>query len=136
MRYVLDKSCHSVYSLNYHLVLVTKYRKKVFNEEISERLKDIVFNISQNFQVNVLNQEVNQDHVHILFKSKPTLDIPKYINSLKGVSSRYLRKEFEEIKKKLWGKSFWSPSYCLISSGQVSLDVLIKYIENQGEKKN
>jgi len=132
----LDKSCHSVYSLNYHLVLVTKYRKKVFNEEISERLKDIVFNISQNFQVSVLNQEVNQDHVHILFKSKPTLDIPKYINSLKGVSSRYLRKEFEEIKKKLWGKSFWSPSYCLISSGQVSLDVLIKYIENQGEKKN
>jgi len=73
---------------------------------------------------------VNQDHVHILFKSKPTLDIPKYINSLKGVSSRYLRKEFEGIKKKLWGKSFWSPSYCLISSGQVSLDVLIKYIED------
>ena len=134
MRYDFDKSCHSVYSLNYHLVL--KYRKKVFNEEISERLKDIVFNISQNFQVSVLNQEVNQDHVHILFKSKPTLDIPKYINSLKGVSSRYLRKEFEEIKKKLWGTSFWSPSYCLISSGQVSLDVLIKYIENQGEKKN
>ena len=99
MRYVLDKSCHSVYSLNYHLVLVTKYRKKVFNEEISERLKDIVFNISQNFQVSVLNQEVNQDHVHILFKSKSTLDIPKYINSLKGVSSRYLRKEFEGIKK-------------------------------------
>lgn len=136
MRYDLDKSCHSVYSLHYHLVLITKYRKKVFNDQISERLKDIVHVISQNFEVTVINQEVNQDYIHILFKSKPTLNIPRYINSVKGVSSRNLRIEFEEIKKQLWGKSFWSPNYCFISSGQISLDTLIKYIENQGEKRD
>lgn len=66
MRYVLDRSCYSIYSLNYHLVLVTKYRKKVSSERIRERLKDIVYDISQNFEVNILNQEVNQDHFHIL----------------------------------------------------------------------
>lgn len=135
MRYKLDKSAHSVYSLHYHLVLVVKYRRKVLEEPaVSERLKDIVCEISEGFGVEVLEQETDKDHLHIIFKAKPTLEVTKYINSLKGVSGRYLLKEFPQIKKKLYGGHFWSPSYCLLTTGQVSLSVLKRYVESQGKK--
>jgi putative transposase len=75
--------------------------------------------------------------VHILFKSKPTLEITKYINSLKGASSRLLRQKYRDfLKDKLWGKAFWSPSYYLATSGSVSLTRLIKYVEENGKDRN
>jgi putative transposase len=132
MRYKLDKSAHSVYSLHYHLILVVKFRKRMFIEdEVSERLKDITYDISKRFGVEILEQEVDKDHLHIIFKAKPTLEITKYINSLKGVTGRHLLKEFPQIKKRLYGGHFWSPSYCLLTTGQVSLSVLKKYVESQ-----
>lgn len=136
MRYKLDKTSHSVYSLHYHLVLVVKYRKKVFKDKaVVERLKDITYDISKGFKVEVLEQEVNEDNLHIIFKTKPTLNITKYITSLKGVTGRYLLKEFPQIKRQLYKGHFWSPSYCLITTGQVSLSVLKKYIESQGKNE-
>jgi putative transposase len=69
----------------------------------------------------------------MIFKARPTLDIPKYLNALKTISSREIRRNFPEIKKKLWDDKFWSPSYCLITTGQVTLDQLKKYVENQGK---
>ena len=82
------------------------------------------------------NQETDIDHIHILLKCKPQTDLIKYINSLKGVTSRLLRQEFTELKKILWGEHFWSPSYCLITTGQVTLDKLKKYVESQGKNEN
>ncbi len=77
--------------------------------------------------------ERDKDHVHILFKAKPTLSIPKYINALKTITSREIKRNFPEVKKKLWKNVFWSPSYFLATSGQVTLDVLKRYVESQGE---
>jgi len=131
MRYKLESSCHSVYSLYYHLVLVIKYRQKVLSFEMIERLKDIIHKIATDFDVNIIEQEGDKDHIHILFSCKPTLEITKFINSLKGVTSRLIQKEFPEVHKKLWNHHFWSPSYCLLTTGQVSLDVLKTYIEKQ-----
>lgn len=85
--------------------------------------------IADTFDVELL------DHIHIIFKTKPTLDIPRYLNTLKTISSREIRRNFPEVKKKLWKDSFWSPSYCLITTGQVTLDQLKKYVEKQGKKK-
>lgn len=127
------KEAHKVYSLNYHLISVVKYRKNVFvNDDIINDFKEIVKNISNDFNVDILEQECGTDHYHMVFSAKPTLDIPKYINILKGHSSRELRKKYKEfLKDKLWGDSFWNPSYFLATTGNVSLDILIEYVENQ-----
>ena len=133
MRYQLDSSPHSVYSLNYHLIFCTKYRRKVLTDQISIRLKDIIIGISQEFQVKIIEMETDQDHIHILFKTKPTINMTKYINSIKGTSSRILFQEYPEIKMKLWKGHLWSTSYCLLTTGQTTLDVLKRYVESQGQ---
>lgn len=133
MKYKLDKGAHSVYALQYHLVQVVKYRKQVFeNEKIVDFLKQKVREISESFDVEVLNIECNKDHFHMIFKAKPTLDIPKYINAIKTITSREIQRNFPEVKEKLWRGVFWSPSYFLATTGQVTLDVLKRYVEGQG----
>ncbi len=132
MKYKLDKSSHAVFSLQYHLVLIIKYRRKALcNDAIRERLKNIIWDLAKQLGIEIIVQEPAEDHTHILFKAKPSTDLVKTINTLKGVTARYLRKEFPELKTLLWGNSFWSDSYFLASTGQVSLDVLKKYVEER-----
>jgi len=134
MKYKLDKSSHSVYALQYHLVQCVKYRRKVLDsKEIINFLKQKIHEISDTFEVGVLNIECDKDHLHMLFKAKPTLDIPKYLNAIKTITSREIRRNFPEVKKKLWKNAFWSRSYFLATTGQVTLDQLKKYVENQAE---
>lgn len=135
MQYKLDRGSHSVYTLQYHLVQVVKYRKKAFdNEKVIDLLKLKIHEISTTFQVDVIDIGCDIDHFHMIFKSKPTLEIPKYLNAIKTITSREIRRTFPEIKEKLWGDAFWSPSYFLATTGQVTLEQLKKYVENQGEK--
>lgn len=131
--YHVDKNNNAVFSLCYHLIVVVKYRQKVFvDDKIVSDLKTIVSEISANNSVEVIEQECGDDHLHIIFRSKPTLDMTKFINVLKGHSSRKIRELHSEfLKDKLWGDSFWSPSYFLCSTGNVTIDILKKYVENQ-----
>jgi len=131
--YQLDKTGNAVFSLYYHLITVVKYRKRVFiNDNIVSDVKTIFEDISKDFNVTVIEQECGVDHVHLLFKCKPTLNITKYINILKGHSSRKIRKKYKDfLKDKLWGDSFWSPSYFLSTTGNVTIDILKEYVENQ-----
>jgi len=134
MEYKLDKGAHSVYALQYHLVQVVKYRREVFiNDDIVDFLKQKTKEISSTFEVEIINQECDKDHVHIIFKAKPTLNIPKYLNALKTITSREIRRNFPEVKQKLWKDAFWSPSYFLTTTGQTTLDQLKKYVDNQGK---
>ena len=131
--YRTDKTNNAVFSLCYHFITVVKYRQKVFEDEtmISD-LKNIIDNIANDFEVEIIEQECGNDHLHILFRAKPTLNITKFINSLKGRSSRMLRDKHKEfLKDKLWGDSFWSPSYFLATTGNVTIDILKNYVENQ-----
>ena len=89
--------------------------------------------ISETFDVEVLNIECDRDHFHLLFEAKPTLNIPKYLNAIKTITSREIQRNFPEVKKKLWKGAFWSRSYFLATTGQVTLDALKKYVENQGK---
>jgi len=133
MQYRLDKGAHSVYALQYHLVQVVKYRKPALERsEIVDFLKQKVREISVGFEVDVLNIECDRDHFHMIFKAKPTLDMPKYINAVKTITSREIQRNFPEVKQELWKGVFWSPSYFLATTGQVTLDVLKKYVEGQG----
>ena len=134
MKYRYDKGAHAIYSIQFHLVCCVKYRKKVLVGKAAERLKEIAQKIADSFGIEIIEQETDQDHIHILFASKPQIQVSKFVNNLKGVSSRLLRKEFPELREELWGGSFWSPSYFLASTGQVSLETLKRYVEEQGHE--
>lgn len=131
--YRVDKTSNAVFSLCYHFITVVKYRQKVFTQDtIITDLKTIIQDISREFDVEVIEQECGVDHLHLLFRSKPTLDITKFINTLKGSSSRKLRDKYKTfLKDKLWGDSFWSPSYFIATTGNVTIDILKEYVENQ-----
>ena len=135
-KYDLDRGNHVVYSLHYHIIFVIKYRRKALHSEnIRERLKEIFRDLAPTVGVEITSMEPAEDHIHLLVKGTPQTDLVKLTNTLKGVSSRYLRQEFPEIKNLLWGDSFWSDSKFVMSTGQVGLDVLMRYVESQSEPK-
>lgn len=133
-----DKNLHSVFLLQYHFILVVKYRKKVINNKICDRLKDIFENIAkgQTYQLKIIEFNHDLDHLHILFKAKPKSELLKFINAYKSASSRLIKKEFPEIKKYLWKEYFWSGSYFLATTGGVTLEILKQYVQNQGLEDN
>ncbi len=130
----LDNNAHSVFMLHYHLVLVVKYRRKVFDDNISDRAKEMFEYISPKYNITLEEWNHDVDHVHILFRGHPNSEISKFINAYKSASSRLIKKEFPFIREKLWKDAFWSQSFCLLTTGGVSVDVIKKYIESQGEK--
>jgi len=132
MKYQLDKGCHSVYSLRFHYVCCVKYRKKVLTPEVSSRLKEINLGVAKKFGVQIIEQETDLDHIHVLFASEPQVQLSKFVNSLKSVSALLLFREFPDLKKELWGGHFWSPSYFLASVGEVKLEDVKRYVESQG----
>ena len=131
----LDTNAHSVFSLHYHLILVVKYRRQVFTDEISNRAKEIFEYIASTYKIELVEWNPDKDHVHVLFKGQPKTELSKFINAYKSASSRLLKKEFPTIRQKLWKEMFWSRSFCLLSSGGAPIEVIRQYIENQGKEK-
>ncbi|MED0939861.1 IS200/IS605 family transposase [Bacillus mobilis] len=130
----LDSNNHSVFSLYYHLVLVVKYRRNVFDDDMSDYAKDMFVRLSESYNITLVEWNHDIDHVHILFKAHPNTEMTKFINAYKSASSRLIKKDFPQVRKKLWKEMFWSRSFCLLTTGGSSIDVVKKYIENQGEK--
>lgn len=131
----LDSNNHSVFLLYYHLVLVTKYRRQVIDKVISNRLRDIFENIASNYNITIVEWNDDKDHIHILFRGHPNSEISKFINAYKSASSRLIKKEYPNIRQKLWKEYFWSRSFCLITTGGTTVDVVKKYIENQSKER-
>ena len=130
----LDRNQRSVYLLNYHFVMVVKYRRRVINDEISEYLKHRFVIVGQSYGINLQKWNHDQDHVHVLFRATPHTEMAKFLNAYKSSSSRIVKKQFPEIKQYLWKSAFWTQSYCLISTGGALLEVVKRYIESQGRK--
>ena len=129
----LRNNNHSVFSIHFHLILVVKYRKKVINDRISERLKEMFEYIQDNYNIVLEEWNYDNDHVHVLFRSEPNSNISKFINAYKSASSRLIKKEYPSIKNRLYKEAFWSQSFCLISTGEANIETIKKYIESQGE---
>jgi putative transposase len=129
----LDSNNHSVFLMYYHLILVIKYRRKVIDDEISKRLKEIFEKICLNYNIFIQEWNHDIDHVHILFKGHPNSELSKFINAYKSASSRLIKKEFCCISEKLWEEHFWARSFCLLTTGGAPIEVIKKYIESQGE---
>ena len=129
----LDSNAHSVFLLCYHLVLVVKYRREVFDDAVSDRAKEIFEYIAPNYKITLMEWNHDKDHIHIVFRAHPRTEISKFINAYKSASSRLIKKEFPSVRQKLWKEHFWSQSFCLLTAGGEQLEVLDKYIESQGE---
>ena len=130
----LDNNNHSVFSMYYHLILVVKYRRKVFDDSISEYAKSIFEKISPSYNISLLEWNHDVDHVHIMFKAQPNSELSKFINAYKSASSRLIKRDYPEIRNRLWKEYFWSQSFCLLTTGGAPIEVIRKYIETQGER--
>ena len=130
---MLRKNRHSVYDLEYHLVVVTKYRHKVLIPKIAERLEELSKELIENNWNCVLNEiNVANEHAHLLIEVPPQIQLSKLINNYKTVTSRILRKEFTEyLKRFYWKPYFWSLSYFIGSVSDRSHGVVEQYIKNQ-----
>ncbi len=123
----------SVSDLKAHLVLTTKYRRKVFNAAMIKRLHEIFEDLLDKWECKIVEFNGEEDHVHLLFQYHPDLQLSKLVNSLKSVSSRKLRQDFlPELEKVYFKKKVvWNSSYFIASCGGVTISTLKKYIENQ-----
>jgi putative transposase len=118
----------------FHLVLVIKYRRNVLDDEIAEYLRKRFETIGQGFNIHLEEMNHDRDHLHILFRAEPNSELSKFINAYKSSTSRMVKKLYPRVRNKLWKSSFWSRSYCLISTGGVTTEVIRIYIESQGDK--
>lgn len=129
----LQSNNHSVFALYYHLILVVKYRRKVIDDKISARLREIFEYIAPKYAIKVEEWGHDIDHVHIMFTAQPKSELSKFINAYKSASSRLIKREFPQIRQKLWKEYFWSQSFCLLTTGGVTIEVIRKYIKSQGK---
>jgi putative transposase len=129
---------HSIFKLQFHLVVTTKFRHKVITQEINSRLKEIAYDIFENrWSCKIIEIETESDHIHIAFESTPQTQLSKLVNNFKTVSSRLVRKEFSQhISQYYWKPFFWSPSYLILSIGGATIPIIKEYISSQEVPKS
>lgn len=118
-----------VYSCKYHVVFCPKYRRKVLVNDVDSRLKELIFQIAEEYKFDVIELEIMPDHVHLLMEVDPQLGIHKAIKTIKGKTSRILRQEFRQLTTKL--PTLWTNSYFVSTVGGAPLDIVKQYIESQ-----
>jgi putative transposase len=128
----LNTLYHCVYNLQYHLVLVTKYRRRCISALMLARLKTIFAATAEKWECQLIEFNGKPDHVHMLLSLNPTVQHSVFVNNLKTVSSRLIRKEFAQQLKNVYSKPvFWNRSYCILTCGGAPLSVIKQYIEQQ-----
>lgn len=127
---------HSCFLLQYHLVLVTKYRREVLTGEIKEYLESYSMEYFAERSAPVTEMEVMPDHVHILFETVPGINLGEFIGAFKAASSRHIRKVFEgRVEKYYWKPFFWSDSYFIATVSERNTEIVKRYIQNQNETR-
>ena len=125
------KTSHSVYDIKYHLVWITKYRKPLLSGSIGTRLRDLIREICKTMDVEIIKGHVSKDHVHMLVSVPPYHSVSQLMRRLKGKTSRRLLSESRILAKQCWGRHLWARGYFAASSGNVTDEVIAKYIEQQ-----
>ncbi len=110
-------------------------RRKIFDDQISDRAKEVFEYMAPDYNIKLRKWNYDKDHIHILFKAHPNTGISKFISAYKSESSKLLKQEFPQIRQKLWEDYFWSQSFCLLTAGGASVEIIKNYIESQGENR-
>ena len=128
---------HNKTILLYHVVFPVKYRKKLISKDISNSIKEICLEIGEKFEMVFIEIGTDEDHVHFLVQSIPTMSIDKIVRVIKSITAREVFSIYPFIKKELWGGNFWTSGYYANTVGQYgNAEVIKKYVENQGKKYN
>ena len=128
------KTAHSVYDIKYHLVWITKYRKKVLKGQIGLRLRELIRQTCAANDVIIVSGSVQPNHVHLLVSVPPKLSVSKLMQLVKGRTSRKLMQEFESLNREFWGRHLWARGYFAASTGNVTDEIIKQYIESQGKE--
>jgi putative transposase len=129
----LKSHFHCVYNMQYHLVLVTKYRRKCFTPEILSFLKETNAELCHKWDCHLIEFGGEEDHIHMLISCHPSMQMSIFVNNLKTVTSRLTRKKFaKHLKQFYWKPVLWTRAYCILTTGGAPIEVIKKYIENQG----
>jgi len=124
-----------VYSLQYHIVWCTKYRRKVLVNGVDDECRLLLAGLSEEYRFRILAMEVMPDHIHLLIEARPQFFIPDMVKIMKGNLARRLFMDHPDMKKKLWGGHLWNPSYCVVTVSERSREQVEHYIESQKEKE-
>ncbi len=122
---------HTEYDIKYHIVWTTKYRYKILNGRIAEKLRELIRQGCEARSITIIQGSIGREHVHILISCPPSISVSKIVQYLKGRSSRLLQEEFKELKKKYWGQHMWSTGYFCRTVGTVTEEMVKEYIKNQ-----
>ncbi len=125
------KTSHTTYDCKYHIVWITKYRKKVLGGEVGKRVRELVREICKGNDVEILKGHVSKDHVHLFVSVPPHLAISKLVQYLKGKSSYKLMRENKQVSRLFWGRHPWGRGYFVATSGNITDEMIMEYIENQ-----
>ncbi len=128
------KTSHSVYDIKYHVVWITKYRKKVLKGQVGLRLRELVRQVCAAQDVYIISGSIQSDHVHMLLSVPPNLSVSKLMQLIKGRTSRKLLQEFESLSREFWGRHLWARGYFAASTGNVTDEIVKQYIESQGKQ--
>ena len=128
------RSSHTVYDIKYHLVWITKYRKPVLRGAIAERVRDLIREICKARDVEILKGHVSADHVHIFVSVPPHISVSQVVQRIKGKTSRKMLAEFKALSRAFWGRHIWGRGYFVASSGHVTDEAIMNYIEQQGKE--
>jgi putative transposase len=124
---------HTVYNIEYHFVWVTKYRYQVLNGDVSLRVRELVRQTCEAFEIKILSGVVSKDHVHIVVSAPPNMAPSEIMRRIKGRSARKLFEEFPKLKKRYWGKHFWARGYFCVTVGQMNEEMIKNYLEHHFE---
>ena len=136
MRYVsrvteYRKGSHTQHRCHYHFVFIPKYRKPILRGEIGERLRDLIREVCKAHDIEILKGHIRPDHVHLLLSAPPTMSPSRVMNAVKGRTSNRLMREYRRLHREFWGRHLWARGYFVATSGNVTDDILKKYIEDQ-----
>jgi putative transposase len=130
------KTSHTTYDCKYHIVWITKYRKKVLTGLIAERVRELIRMICKENEVEIIKGHVSKDHVHLFVSVPPQISISKLVQYLKGKSSYKLMIEHKMLSKQFWGQHLWGRGYFVATSGNITDEVIMDYIEKQEDKED
>ena len=122
---------HTKTDLKVHLIWIPKYRKKVLTGQVAIRTRDLLRQIAMEHELGIISGKVAKDHIHMFISYRPTQNISKIMQWLKGISSRILLQEFAHLRKQFWGRHLWARGYLAVSSGNITDEMIQQYIEEQ-----
>ena len=125
------KGSHTIYALKYHLVWITKYRKKVLTGAVAERVRELIRQICKANEIDILKGHISKDHVHVFLSVPPHISVSKLVQYLKGKTSIKLLQEYKHLHKEFWGRHLWARGYFAASSGNITDEIIMEYINNQ-----